>query len=237
MRGVPGGQPHEPQPPTKDPVGPVGHRHPRPWRPRPERRCQPGDGKAASQAPDRNQAAQDHKQVAQDRKEAAKQQKEDRKELRDAIKECKAAGDNATANATAKRCDHLKDAAKARRVAHALLTAIRVHERELGRVTFRIAEIQKQLQNSTLNATVKAHLQERLGHLQDRQAKLIEKIADEQAKLQRLHDKWSEVADHLRDRREKGEEDGGVEDGSASASASPSTSASATASGSATAGA
>jgi DNA gyrase/topoisomerase IV subunit A len=176
---------------------------------------QGGPGPSGHDQADRDQAKADRQQDRQNASEARKALKEDRKELRDDVKEaCKAAGANST---LAKRCDHLKDAVKARRVAHALLTAIRVHERELGRITFRIYEAQLALQNSTLNATEKAHLQDHLAKLQDRQQHVIEKIAEEKAKLQTLHDKWSEVADHLRDRKEKGEDDGGVDDESGDA--------------------
>lgn len=145
------------------------------------------------------------KQQREADREAAKQEreaaKEARKELRDELKEaCKGAKENST---LAERCEHLKDAVKARRVAHALLTAIRVHERELGRITFRIHEVEAKLNGTGLNATERQSLEVRLDHLEQRQARLIEKIADEKAKLEALHAKWEEVADHVRDRKEK----------------------------------
>jgi hypothetical protein len=154
----------------------------------------------------RQQAMQDRKDIKQDRKDL----REDRKELRDELKEkCKDAEANST---LAQRCEHLKDAVKARRVAHALLTAIRVHELELGRVEFRIHEVEAKLAGGNLTGNQTAALEHRLDKLNERHDRLIEKIADEKAKLQRLHDKWAEVADHLRDRKEKGEDDGGVDD-------------------------
>ncbi|HUR61427.1 MAG TPA: hypothetical protein VM286_03570 [Candidatus Thermoplasmatota archaeon] len=164
--------------------------------------AKPGDGQAASQA-------QDHKDAAQAHKEAAKQAHAERKELRDQIKEkCKAED----SNLTKEECKHLKDAVKARRVAHALLGAIRAHERQLGRVEVRISEVEAKLAAGNLTGNQTHALEVRLEKLEARHDRLIEKIESEQAKLQRLHDKWSEVADHLRDRKEKGEDDGDVED-------------------------
>jgi predicted nucleic acid-binding Zn-ribbon protein len=164
--------------------------------------AKPGDGNATQE---RRDAAQEKREAAQAAKEERKEMKEERKELRDEIKEaCKDAKDNSTLK---QRCEHLKDAVKARRVAHALLTAIRVHERELGRVTFRIHEAEQKLNGTGLNATERHSLEVRLDHLEQRQARLIEKIADERAKLQTLHDKWAEVADHVRDREKHGEDE------------------------------
>ncbi|HEX2066255.1 MAG TPA: hypothetical protein VHI93_05515 [Candidatus Thermoplasmatota archaeon] len=176
--------------------------------------AKPGDGREAAKdgrETDREAAKHDREMEREAAKHQREVQREQRKELRDEVKEaCKAAKDNAS---QAGRCEHLKDAVKARRVAHALLTAIRVHERELGRVTFRIHEVEQQLNGTGLNATARQSLETRLANLEERQERLIEKIADERAKLQRLHDKWAEVADHVRDRREKGED--GDEDGAA----------------------
>jgi chromosome segregation ATPase len=169
--------------------------------------AKPGDGQAGSQA------AQDHKDAAQARKDAAQQAHAERKELREDAKEaCKAADENST---LAQRCAHLKDAVKARRLAHALLTAIRVHERELGRIEVRIHEVEVKLAAGNLTGNQTHALETRLAKLNERHDKIIEKIEAEQAKLQKLHDKWAEVADHLRDRKEKGEDDGGVEDADA----------------------
>jgi chromosome segregation ATPase len=153
--------------------------------------------------PAQSQAAKEHRQEAQDRAEA----------MREKAKQKCSEPANDTA---AKRCEKVKDlmggAAKARREAHALLTAIRVHERQLGNVDFRIHEVEQKLASGNLTANQTSELQNRLGHLKDRHDRLIEKIAAEKAKLQALHDKWAEVRDHLRDRKEKGEDDGGVED-------------------------
>lgn len=168
--------------------------------------AKPGDGQ-----PGPGQGAQDHKDAAQERRDGAQDRREAgqaHKELREDAKEaCKAADANST---LAKRCDHLNGAVKARRVAHALLTAIRVHERELGRVDFRMEMVKDQLASGNLTANQTAEAQARLTHLQDRHDKLVQKIKDEQAKLASLRDRWSEVKDHLKDREDAGEDDGGV---------------------------
>jgi len=179
--------------------------------------AKPCDHPASPQAAQRCQMAQDRRNVTQDRKDL----RQDRRQLRDDVKE---ACDKAAANSTlAKRCEHLKDAVKARRVAHALLTAIRVHELELGRVEVRISEVQAKLAAGNLTGNETHALEVRLEKLNQRHDKLIEKIESEKAKLQTLHDKWSEVADHLRDRKEKGEDDGDVSDTDAPTSDSPET--------------
>lgn len=166
---------------------------------------QTGDTDREAAKQEREAQREAAKQQREADREAAKQEreaaKEARKELREELKEaCKDAKENST---LAERCEHLKDAVKARRVAHALLTAIRVHERELGRITFRIHEVEQQLNGTGLNETRRQALEVRLDHLEQRQARLIEKIADEKAKLEALHAKWEEVADHVRDRKEK----------------------------------
>jgi chromosome segregation ATPase len=152
------------------------------------------------------------KEVQQDRKDLKddrKQLKEDRKELRDQVKDfCEKAAANSTAS---QRCDHLKDAVKARRVAHALLSAIRVHERELGRIDFRIEMAKERIASGNLTGNQTSEAQDRLAHLEVRHDRLVEKLKDEQAKLAALRDRWSEVKDHLKDREERGEDNGGVD--------------------------
>lgn len=159
-------------------------------------------GEDAQERRDAAKERQEAKKAAsEERREAVKERNEERKELHERIKEaCKEAKENAT---LAERCEHLKDAGKARRVAHALLTAIRVHERELGRITFRIHEVEAKLNGTGLNETARDSLETRLDHLEQRQDRLIEKIAGEKAKLEALHLRWAEVADHVRDRKEK----------------------------------
>jgi chromosome segregation ATPase len=153
---------------------------------------------------DRKQVKEDRRNLTQDRKEL----REDRKELRDDVKDsCRQAAANSTAKA---RCDHLQDAVKARRVAHALLEAIRVHERELGRVDFRIEMAKERIASGNLTANQTREAQARLAHLEERHDRLVEKLKEEQAKLAALRDRWSEVKDHLKDREQAGEDNGGV---------------------------
>ena len=75
----------------------------------------------------------------------------------------------------------------------------------------------------------KADAEARLEKLNERHDKLILKIEAEHAKLQKIHDKWAEVRDDLRDRKEKGQDDGDVADDEAPAEPSSTTSSSPTA--------
>jgi predicted nucleic acid-binding Zn-ribbon protein len=163
------------------------------------------------------------------------QQRKDTRELRDRVQDtCKEAKTNATAKQV---CDHLKDAVKARRVAAALMTAIRVHEQELGRVDFRIDMLNERLASGNLTANQTAAAHDSLAKLQARHTALVQKIKDEQAKLASLRDRWTEVRDHMKDRQDKGQDDGGVDANATGSASSESPSASASASGSATAAA
>lgn len=186
----------------------------------------PGNHPGANGTSDPNSGNQTMRQQRQQMRQDRQQVREDRRELRDQIADfCAHAAANSTA---AQRCEHLKDAVKARRVALGLEVAIRVHERELGRVDVRIAMVKEKLASGNLTANQTAKAQDFLSHLQQRHDSLVQKIKDEQAKLAALRDRWMEVRAHIRQRIQKGEDSGVPANGTGAPAPTASASGSAT---------